>query len=785
MSAPAKQIPPAELAALEHAFSADPNSKAYRPLTEAYLGMGRFMEAMVVCKKGVKAFPADSAPRILLACIYEAQGKDRKALEELTATLATKPDDATANRMTGLLLLKLGEKEPGIAALRKSWEVAPSDPETLEAIRKWGLSFAPPAPPPVPAPPPASIAAAAPAATVPGAATPASAPIALSIPNVAPSPAAPAPTVASAPTPVTAAAPAPTPAPAANGIATAPTARPRASSGPRNTAYAEELASRYSTQEYTLAQQGPGARAPVKRSRGPLMATVALGVALAVVLATWGIVSSMRKARAVEMDRLLRQTRELLEKDSYSSYKEAAKLCEKILERDSDALGGHAYLAYIDAVRFGEHGESESLREEAKKHLEAAQKVGHHSHAYAADAYLRFFAGDARGATEELKKVMAGPEGASSLLHGVLGVIEMQSGDLDGARQDLLLARQIAPGDVRITQMLAEQWRRRGQGFEIQASALYDTALTRLAPDHVPSLLGKAQLLLDGGRPDEAMKRIAKVLEMGPGASPRQVAVAHALRGSVLHAQGKGAEGDGEEQQALALDPSNPDIHDLVGRRKLRGGDVAGAADAFQKAIQLDPVRLGFYVNLAAAYLQRPGGAKQASAALERASERVSNARVTKLLGDAYRADNEFDRARSTYEKAIAMEKRYPEARLALGRLYRDKRDYAKALEEFDRAVKEYGDSAVGGAGTAWAEIADTEELRGSPVETVQRAYANALKADPQNCPALFWLGRGRSDKRDRGYDRPVAIQMLSDYVKLCPRGPRAGEAQRILHGLR
>ena len=515
------------------------------------------------------------------------------------------------------------------------------------------------------------------------------------------------------------------------------------------------------------------------------MATLGLGLALALILATWGVVSSMRKARALEMDKLLRQTRELLEKDSYASYKEAAKLSEKILERDPDALGAHAYLAYIDAIRFGEHGESESLREEAKKHLEAAVKVGHHSHAYAADAYLRFYTGNARGAIEGLKKVMAGPEGASALLHGVLGVIEMQSGDLDGAREDLTLARQIAPGDVRITQMLAEHWRRRGQGYEVQASALYDTALTRLAPDHVPSLLGKAQLLLDSGRPDEAMKRIAKVLEMGPGASPRQVAVAHALRGSVLHAQGKASEGDEAEKQALALDPSNPDIHDLVGRRKLRGGDVTGAAEAFQKAIQLDPARLGFYVNLAAAYLQRPGGAKQAVTALERASERAGNARVTKLLGDAYRADNDLEHARAAYEKAISMEKRYPEAHVALGRVYRDKKDFPKALEEFDRAVKEYGESSTGGSASAWAEIAETEELRGSPVETVQRAYASALKADPQNCPALFWLGRVRSEKRSRDYDRPVAIQMLTDYLKVCPRGPRAGDAQRILSGLR
>jgi tetratricopeptide (TPR) repeat protein len=150
MPAPAKQIPSAELAALEHAFAADPSSDAYRPLTEAYLGMGRFMEAMVVCKKGVKAFPGDPAPRIQLARIYEAQGKDRKALEELTAVLAAKPEHVAANRMAGLLLLKVGEKEPGIAALRKSWEAGPSDAETLDAMKKWGLSFAPPVPPPPP-----------------------------------------------------------------------------------------------------------------------------------------------------------------------------------------------------------------------------------------------------------------------------------------------------------------------------------------------------------------------------------------------------------------------------------------------------------------------------------------------------------------------------------------------------------------------------------------------------------------------------------------------------------
>ena len=80
MPPPGKPLTPAEISALEHAFASDPTSDAYRPLTEAYLSASRFMEAMVVCKKGVKAHPDDPAAKVLLARVYAEQGKDRKAL---------------------------------------------------------------------------------------------------------------------------------------------------------------------------------------------------------------------------------------------------------------------------------------------------------------------------------------------------------------------------------------------------------------------------------------------------------------------------------------------------------------------------------------------------------------------------------------------------------------------------------------------------------------------------------------------------------------------------------
>ena len=86
-----KTLSPAELAKLEHAFASEPGSDAYKPLAEAYMSMSRYMEAMVVCKKGVKAHPQSAEPRVLLARVYAEQGKDKKALEELQGALQIAP----------------------------------------------------------------------------------------------------------------------------------------------------------------------------------------------------------------------------------------------------------------------------------------------------------------------------------------------------------------------------------------------------------------------------------------------------------------------------------------------------------------------------------------------------------------------------------------------------------------------------------------------------------------------------------------------------------------------
>jgi tetratricopeptide (TPR) repeat protein len=743
-----KPLTPAELSALEHAFASDPASDAYRPLTEAYLAAGRFMEAMVVGKKGVKAHPDDPSARLLLARVYAEQGKDRKALEELQAVLAAHPTFAAASRMAGVLHLRLGEREQGEAALRRAAEAAPDDPEVREALAKHGVAAAPKPPPAAPPGPPVA-------------------------PRVAPK--AP-PAEAAGPVP-----PQPPPAEDASSITgeLRITEEPPAAAKPSNVAYAEQLAEKYATREYTLST--PAAGGGRRRGKGHKLAfTVGLAAVLAAVLGGWLLYSKARKARMEGIDRLLKETVPLVERDAHAAYLEAAAKCKEILELDGASLAGHAYLAYVDAVRSGEHGDGDAVKAEAVRHVEEARKLGQrHSHLVAAEAYLKLHAGDAAGAKETIKAVLEGGDGAQSpFLVGALGAVHLREGDLDAARDALSSAQKASPGDVRIAWLLGEQFRRRGEGYELQAAAFYDYAL-RINKDHLGAILGKALVLLGRGQLEEAGKAASFALQPQAGASKPQQALAHAVRAGVLAGQGKAAEAAAAEQEATKLDPSSADVPALIGIRKLRAGDAAGAVEALQRAVSLDANRVSLYADLVRALLAREGGAKQAIEVVKRTIARLGeHPRLALLLGDAYRAAGDADLARGQYEKAIQLGRPFPDARVALARLHRAKSNIPGALVELTQAIDEYGAGGAGGAAAAYVEMAEAERARGAKPDLVKDLFTKALEKDPASCEALWGAARIDADQGRLGDD---ARRRLEAYTRVCPRAQHAAEAARLI----
>ena len=677
MPSTAKQLTPAELSALEHAFAADPASDAYRPLTEAYLAMGRFMEAMVVCKKGVKAHPDDSRrPRPARPCLRGAGQGPQGARGALRGARGV--SDVRGGAQDG------GRAAPARRRARVRRGGAPQrrggcpgrSARSASSLAKHGLAPAakpasgprtgPDAPPVAPRVAPGAGARAPAASPGRGAATAAS---------------------RGAPLDEDEDVPVPTPAP----IPAKQT---------RDAAYAQELADKYATQEFTLstreaAPEGQAGHArdhgrALRRARGRARRMGALqpraqGADRGDRPASQGHAAAPREGRATP--RTWRRRRSSSRSSSSTG----------------SSIAGHAFLAYVDAIRAGEHGEG-ALAAEAVKHVDAARQLGQrHSHLVAAEAYLKLYGGDAAGAKQAVAAVLEGGDGAQSpLLQGVLGAIHLREGDLDAARDVLGAAQKATPCDVRIAYLLAEEFRRRGEGYELQAVEFYDYAL-RIQKDHLWSILGKAHVLVERGQLDEAGKAAQLVLAAGPAASKPQQALAHAVRGAVLGAQGKAAEAVAAEAEAAKLDPAAPEIPRLVGLRKLREGDPAGAVEALTRAVSQDPRRLSLYADLVRAQLARDGGAQQAIDTLKRAVARLGDAspRIALLLGDAYRAAGDADLARGQYEKAIQLGKPFPDARVALARLHRARNNVPGALVELTQAIDEYGQGGAGGAAAA------------------------------------------------------------------------------------
>ncbi|MHA7629314.1 tetratricopeptide repeat protein [Corallococcus sp. M7] len=778
-TSPSKTLSPTELAKLEHSFASDPSSDAYKPLAEAYLDLGRFMEAMVVCKKGVKAHPTAADPRLLLARVYAAQNKDKKALEEVMGALQVQPEDKAALRMAGVLQIKGGEQDVGRANLLKAYQADPGDPETVTLLQQYKVELPRPAAPtpvlaPVAAPPPAA----------------AEAPAAATVPVTAP-PAAEAP----AATPV--------------GRINAPsqqaarTARPASDSAQRPAQRRPQVV----VEEVEDDDDEPASRrkGPAK-SNGSKMLSLVLLILIPLFAGGYGFYSAQAKKRGRELKKNLDVATEQLKHDSFASYKKACEAADLALEVDPDSTAAHGYLAYAYAIRWGEHGGGDDARRQAEEHLAAAQKGKElSSHLIAAQALIKTYSGDGKGALASLEtqvKELNDQNKASSLLYLTLGLIQMNAGDLERARDSLERAQALAPDDPRVYAGLGAVYRRLGQ--DNTAWKNYDFAL-RYEKDHPESLLGRSLLMLEQDAPNYAVasRDIKKLLEAEPPPSPRQLATAQLARSLLIarvalamptlkpdqqqlltEATGVPAEPAKAKQEVtkaeetgFALDKQNPELNLIKGRRLLAEGNYDAAAEEIRKAIRVDGSRAQFYVELAKALMGKPGGEKEASEALVTALKTMGDSpKLVVMLGNAYRRQNKLEDALAQYQRAVKDPKaKNPEARLAMGAIYRERSEWDKAKDQLEKASQEFFGQPDRVA-NALTELGRVYQGKGDAAKA-DETYQRALQADENYSPVYYFYAQLLSkDAKQSGKVKTLA----AEYVRREPKGEYLADAQRL-----
>lgn len=796
MSSAPSSTPPssAELAQLQQAFAADQLSDAYHPLAEGYLALGRFMEAMVVCKKGVKAHPDKAAPHILLARIYAEQNKDKKAIEELKLAVGLESENIEALRLLAAQSFKAGINAEGTEYLSKAIALDPTDTDTIALCRRHKVPVPQPA---APEPAPAPVAVSQPPMAQPMPSQPQMAPApsqamlpygqqATSYPPTglvpAPQPSMPPMPQAGFSAPPTALSPYAMP----DSLAEAPTITPHAQRQRQDHMRAQQdyaaLAAKYSDpdEEYRTMMKS-----------GSVKNALFTGVAIVLVLLGLGGFLAYRKhsaERDTEIAKLLKQMQDELSHDNYASYKKVCDLGERITgDLNPDLFSAHSFLSYAYAIRWGEHGEGDRAKGPAQEHLAKAKASGQeHSYLYAAEAYIHFFQGDPEKAIRELEAKIADQDARgqnSTLLLSTLGILQTHAGSLELAINNLRKAQMAAPADSRISAWMGNAYRRQG-GNDVLAANAYEQAL-RYEKNHAEAQLGVALMAVDAGKPETAEKYIELLLKAEPPPSNRQLALARLAYAIILDGKSKKTEADNEEQKALASDPNNGELYIMRASRQKRAGDIKGALESINKAIQLEPKRTSFQIELAETLLQQPNGAKEAVPTLEKLVQQSSNSlKLLVLLARAQMQSGALDSADKTLQKAkgkAVKNEEKAEVFIEQGNLAAYRNKTVPALEYYDEAIKAASGSNRFRA-IATVQKGRLHDRNGEPKKAME-AFAEAQMYDANHAPAFFFLGLLLSENKEVK-NAEIAQEQLQTYLKLAPKGEYAERAKKLLEKL-
>jgi len=230
-----------------------------------------------------------------------------------------------------------------------------------------------------------------------------------------------------------------------------------------------------------------------------------------------------------------------------------------------------------------------------------------------------------------------------------------------------------------------------------------------------------------------------------PAAIPEEIDPADPMAGTLLMqqgqalvAQGRVAEGVAKYLAALQLQPTNPTVHNLLGRAELERGNATAALAAFNRALQLAPSYSDARNNRGAAYVALGQFAAAESDFLT-------------VLADQYYANR-------------------PGVHFNLGSLYNARGNLAAAEENLRRAA------IPAGPVEAFVLLGSVEERLGK-LDLAESAYRDAMLRAPERVDVAMSLAAllDRSGRRDE------ARALYERVVSIAPGSPEAAEATRRL----
>ena len=151
---------PEELKVLEERIKANPKSRSFLQLAEAYIEAGRKKEALELLKNGEEYYPYYLAARIAYGKLLREEGDADRSIEQFEFVNRTIPDNLIALKNLAPLYFDKSRLPEAKAMATSALALSPGDPEMTEIVKKVDSTLAaqappPPLPEPVPTPEPA------------------------------------------------------------------------------------------------------------------------------------------------------------------------------------------------------------------------------------------------------------------------------------------------------------------------------------------------------------------------------------------------------------------------------------------------------------------------------------------------------------------------------------------------------------------------------------------------------------------------------------------------------
>ncbi len=171
------------------------------------------------------------------------------------------------------------------------------------------------------------------------------------------------------------------------------------------------------------------------------------------------------------------------------------------------------------------------------------------------------------------------------------------------------------------------------------------------APDSAEAYLLAGRLFLRRELRDQAGANAMKALAINPS-----LPLAHELLGEVALARADTEAAIHEFEEERKLNPLNADLYDRLGDAYLRNGQYTEALEALNRAVLLEPASTGPYILLGQTFLKL----KQPIQALHYLDHAVkmdpSNYITHNLLGQAYKATGQLADANREYKMAVDLQ---------------------------------------------------------------------------------------------------------------------------------